>query len=101
MNVLVHPNLAVLRQACLNVRVQVALSVRVHPNPGSKLRTGSTAVRLWFSNTGEEGLMRAILTAFVVVAVLLTAPLFAGAQKETAQPLTGKFNMWNTVHDVY
>ncbi len=41
--------------------------------------------------------MRAKVTVFVVVAVLLALPLFAGAQKETAKPLTGKFVIWSTL----
>ncbi len=41
--------------------------------------------------------MRGKLTLFVVLAALLAAPLFAGAQKETAQPLTGKMTIWSTL----
>ncbi len=41
--------------------------------------------------------MRVRLTVFVVAAVLLAAPLFAGAQKEVAKPLTGKFTIWSTL----
>jgi multiple sugar transport system substrate-binding protein len=41
--------------------------------------------------------MKARYAAILVAAVLLAAPLFAGAQKEAAQPLTGKFTVWSTL----
>jgi ABC-type glycerol-3-phosphate transport system substrate-binding protein len=41
--------------------------------------------------------MKAKLGLSVLLAVLLALPLFAGAQKEAMQPLTGKLTIWSTL----